>query len=376
MSNQENTASEGASIFLGKRTISTPSRMSNQENAAIEGTSISHGQRTFSTPSNIRHRIINGSGTDRRKLQWALLLIVLQTASLALAIFGGNQLPSLIASFILSVFSTLGTAYSVAVSRSDRNVIELVFSFVQFIMTFVHLSLEHNGIKFSPNIESIFPLVLAVTVFTLACKQNEPASSITPDRRKRLLLPLLFIVLETTFLALQIFGGNQLAYLIASFILSVFGFISTAYSVVVSRSDRETERNMIELVFSIVQLTMTYVHLSFACMGIKFSSNIASIFPLVLAITAFALACKQNEPDVERGELENVAPSENLSVVTRLPVSNQSRTAVHREESATTMVPEESQISSGTADTSEEDVTTDSKAATKPGTSSEAEVRL
>ncbi|KAK1581720.1 hypothetical protein Q3G72_008426 [Acer saccharum] len=374
--------------------------MGNEESTTA-GASISHGQKTFSTPSSIRHRIMNRlsqgadrlrqllwAHPDRRRQQWALLLIVLRIALLALAIFGGNQLPFLLSSFILSVFSTVGTAYNVAVSRSDRNVIEVVFSSVQSIMTFVHLSLESKGITFNPNIESMYPLILAITVFALACmacKQNERASSITPDRQKQLLLSLLFIVLETALLALEIFGGNQLAYLIASFIFSVFGFISTVYSVVVSRSDRETDRNMIELVFSIVQLTMTYVHFYLEYAGIKYSSNIASIFPLILALISFTLACKQNEHassvtqyhmDAERGGLNNVAPSENLSVVTRLTVSNQSRTAVNREESATTMALEESQISSGTADTSEKEVTTDSKAATKPSTSSEAEVRL
>ncbi|KAK1582577.1 hypothetical protein Q3G72_016405 [Acer saccharum] len=248
------------------------------------------------------------------------------------------------------------------------------------------------------------------------------------DRQIRLLLALLFLVSETTSFVLDQIGGNQLGYLLASFILSVIGFLSTAYSVSKSRSERENDRNVIELVFSMVQLIMTYVYFSLAYMKIKFNSNIASIFPLVLAITALALPYKQNEPaspvtpndedgelensnvapsdrlpvpnqsptavngeetattpdqmEVERGVLENNdVPSNNSSGVTRLPVPNQSPTAVNGKETATTMVPEENQeksrashISSGTTDTSGEEVIRDSKAPTKPATSSEIEL--
>ncbi|KAK3204298.1 hypothetical protein Dsin_018344 [Dipteronia sinensis] len=218
-----------------------------------------------------------------------------------------------------------------------------------------------------------------------------------------MLMALLFFVLETTSLVLDQIGGNQLGFLLASFILSIIGFLTSSYSIAVSRSDLENDRNVIEIVFSVVQLIITYIYLSLAYLKVIFKSNIASIFPLVLAVTAIALAYKHNElvqdptpsqpqpsstdtsdgvyqeRDVEHGvpENHNVVPSDNPSGVT-YPVTN-SLNVVNGEETAAPTrfkkeeIPETSRallISSGTTMMSGDEDIIDSKAPTTPATSS------
>ncbi|KAL5854181.1 hypothetical protein ACOSQ4_003983 [Xanthoceras sorbifolium] len=136
--------------------------------------------------------------------------------------------------------------------------------------------------------------------------------------RSRLLIALLFLVLEATSFALDQIGGNQFDVLVASLLLSLMGFLMTAFAAAGSRTDVEKDRNMIELAFSVVQLMMTFVYLSLSILSVKINSNIASIFPLVLGVTSLALACKHNElaqtdiqPSTPEGDEEWGFPSDN-----------------------------------------------------------------
>ncbi|KAL5854182.1 hypothetical protein ACOSQ4_003984 [Xanthoceras sorbifolium] len=136
--------------------------------------------------------------------------------------------------------------------------------------------------------------------------------------RSRLLIALLFLVLEATSFALDQIGGNQFDVLVASLVLSLMGFLMTVFAAAGSRTDVEKDRNMIELAFSVVQLIMTFVYLSLSILSVKINSNIASIFPLVLAVTSLALAYKHNElaqtdirPSTPEGDEEWGFPSDN-----------------------------------------------------------------
>lgn len=105
-------------------------------------------------------------------------------------------------------------------------------------------------------------------------------------RHRRKLTALLFLVLEAISFALDQIGGNQFSFRAASFVLSVIGFLMTSYIAMGSTTDFESEQIMIELVFSVVQLIMTYLYFVLSIFEVEFKLNIASIFPLVLAGTA------------------------------------------------------------------------------------------
>ncbi|KAK2646028.1 hypothetical protein Ddye_021223 [Dipteronia dyeriana] len=103
-------------------------------------------------------------------------------------------------------------------------------------------------------------------------------------------------------------------FLVASVFVSLVGFLITSYNFTKSRSEVENERKVIELVFSIVQLIVTCIYFISATLEVKHKLN-ASTFPQVLAITAVALAFKNNEQVTNSSAIQSQLISSNTSMV-------------------------------------------------------------
>ncbi|TXG68037.1 hypothetical protein EZV62_009312 [Acer yangbiense] len=99
--------------------------------------------------------------------------------------FGKNTVGSVLASFILSVFGAGVTLYTTFVMKERiRNIqlvaVEIVFSFVQLIVTYIDLIIKFLRIKSNYEV-SLFPLAFAIIVLVFAFKKNpvdeRPAAS-------------------------------------------------------------------------------------------------------------------------------------------------------------------------------------------------------
>ncbi|TXG61301.1 hypothetical protein EZV62_012664 [Acer yangbiense] len=133
-------------------------------------------------------------------------------------------------------------------------------------------------------------------------------------RYKKRTLGVLFLILEAVSFILDQYGGSHLGFLVASVFISLVGFLITGYNFTKSRSDVENELNVIELVFSIAQLIVTCICFISTTLEVKLKLN-ASVFPLVLAITAVALAFKNNEQVTNSSIIQSQLVSSNTSMV-------------------------------------------------------------
>ncbi|KAK1549686.1 hypothetical protein Q3G72_006183 [Acer saccharum] len=140
-------------------------------------------------------------------------------------------------------------------------------------------------------------------------------------RYKKRTLGVLFLVLEAISFILDQYGGSHLGFLVASVFVSLVGFLITGYNFTKSRSEVENEINVIELVFSIVQLIVTCIYFISATLEVKLKLN-ASVFPLVLAITAVALAFKNNEQVTNSSAIESQLISSNTSTVVDIEITD------------------------------------------------------
>ncbi|KAL5789274.1 hypothetical protein ACOSQ2_004162 [Xanthoceras sorbifolium] len=81
------------------------------------------------------------------------------------------------------------------------------------------------------------------------------------DAHKDRILALFFFVLEAVSVVLDQIGKNKMAFLLAAFLLSAFGFAITLYSLIEARTDTtimaETQLKVVEVVFSVIQLIVT-----------------------------------------------------------------------------------------------------------------------
>ncbi|KAL5787100.1 hypothetical protein ACOSP7_004049 [Xanthoceras sorbifolium] len=121
-------------------------------------------------------------------------------------------------------------------------------------------------------------------------------------RCKKQTLAVLFLLLEIISFILDKFGGSNWSFLLASFLLSLFGFLITIYTSFLdrtiptaARSEAERQLIVIEIVFSFIQLIVTYIHLFRAVSGVKSNNNDESLLPLAFAIVAIVFAFKNNE---------------------------------------------------------------------------------
>ncbi|KAK2661780.1 hypothetical protein Ddye_000354 [Dipteronia dyeriana] len=105
------------------------------------------------------------------------------------------------------------------------------------------------------------------------------------DAHKERILAMFFFVLETVSVVLDQIGKSKVGFLLAAFLLSVFGFALTLYSFIEARTNptikAELELKVVEIVFSLIQLIVTFIQF------LKPKNNYnASAFPLAFAMIA------------------------------------------------------------------------------------------
>ncbi|TXG53646.1 hypothetical protein EZV62_018902 [Acer yangbiense] len=114
---------------------------------------------------------------------------------------------------------------------------------------------------------------------------------------KKQTLAVLFVLLEAISVILETFGKNTVGSVLASFILSVFGAAVTLYTTfVMEERIRNIQLVAVEIVFSFVQLIVTYIDLTMKFLRTK-SNYKLSLFPLAFAIIALVFAFKNNPVD-------------------------------------------------------------------------------
>ncbi|KAL5786997.1 hypothetical protein ACOSP7_003946 [Xanthoceras sorbifolium] len=99
---------------------------------------------------------------------------------------------------------------------------------------------------------------------------------------------LAFLLLEAISICLDLFRG--IGVVLASFVLALIVLLFKAFSATNSRTELERNRNIIEFVFSVVQLIMASVHLALSFLGVEINNKVASIFLLIPVVAALALA--------------------------------------------------------------------------------------
>ncbi|KAL5854142.1 hypothetical protein ACOSQ4_003944 [Xanthoceras sorbifolium] len=116
---------------------------------------------------------------------------------------------------------------------------------------------------------------------------------------KKRTLAVVFVSLEVISITLEIFGTKNLAFPLASFLLSAFGVVMNFF--VVEEATEGHQLTSVEIVFSFTQLILTYIDLVMKILHVKTNYNTykASVFPLVLAIIVLFFAFKTNEEDEE-----------------------------------------------------------------------------
>ncbi|KAL5854152.1 hypothetical protein ACOSQ4_003954 [Xanthoceras sorbifolium] len=113
---------------------------------------------------------------------------------------------------------------------------------------------------------------------------------------KKQTLAMLFVLLEVISVILDIFGKNTLGFLVASFVLSAFGVVLTLYTTFIIEEGDGNQLVAVEIVFSFVQLVVTYIDMLVKILRIK-SDYKVSIFPLAFAIVALVFTFKNNPVD-------------------------------------------------------------------------------
>ncbi|KAK1549271.1 hypothetical protein Q3G72_022680 [Acer saccharum] len=110
-------------------------------------------------------------------------------------------------------------------------------------------------------------------------------------------LALFFFVVEAVSVVLDLIGTNKEAFLLAAFLLSAFGFAITLYACVEEKTNTKTlaERQLkvVEFVFSVIQLGVTFFQFLLTVLQVKNSYN-ASAFPLAFATIAVVFIFKKS----------------------------------------------------------------------------------
>ncbi|KAK3184832.1 hypothetical protein Dsin_032118 [Dipteronia sinensis] len=115
-----------------------------------------------------------------KKQALAVLFLALEATSTVVDLFGKSRSSFLVAAFLLSAFGFALTIYTTCFiertqPRAQRQlrVVEIVFSFVQLIATFVHFIIGIlGGNKYNYNL-SLFPLAFAIIAAVFYFKKNE-----------------------------------------------------------------------------------------------------------------------------------------------------------------------------------------------------------
>ncbi|TXG65260.1 hypothetical protein EZV62_006535 [Acer yangbiense] len=97
-------------------------------------------------------------------------------------------------------------------------------------------------------------------------------------------------------------GGSNRLFLIALFLLSAIGFVTTIYTSffsstvrAVTRSESERQLIAVDIVFSFIQLVFTYIQLIRVFLGAKNNNNNESLLPLAFAVISVVFIFRNNE---------------------------------------------------------------------------------
>ncbi|KAK1583347.1 hypothetical protein Q3G72_022937 [Acer saccharum] len=259
----------------------------------------------------------------------AVLFVLLEAISVMLETFGKNTVGSVLASFILSVFGAGVTLYTTFVMKERiRNIelvaVEIVFSFVQLIVTYIYLIIKFLRIKSNYEV-SLFPLAFAIIVLVFAFKKNpvdeRPAASFLralerePHSIRRFLryvkqkitevcdlvykykihiLAVVSLVLDaiSSVAPDQLSGQSKQSFVLAtSLLLPVFGF-----ACIKGRTERQ-HIGVVEVVFAMFQLIIiTLVHFTLTISGATNNYN-APWFPLAFAAIVVFVFNKDEKND-------------------------------------------------------------------------------
>ncbi|KAL5786895.1 hypothetical protein ACOSP7_003844 [Xanthoceras sorbifolium] len=113
-----------------------------------------------------------------KKQALAVIFLVLEAISTVLDLFGTSRSSFLVAAFLLSAFGFGMTIYTCFIERtrlraqSQLRVVEIVFSLVQLLATFVHFIMAILGAKNNYDL-SLFPLAFAIIAAVFVFEKNE-----------------------------------------------------------------------------------------------------------------------------------------------------------------------------------------------------------
>ncbi|KAK0604726.1 hypothetical protein LWI29_018755 [Acer saccharum] len=134
--------------------------------------------------------------------------------------------------------------------------------------------------------------------------------------KKRILAEVLILLLEIISIVLYKIGGSNRLFLVASFLLSAIGFVTTIYKSffpstvpTVTRSESERQLIAVEIVFSFILLVLTYIQLIKVFLGAKSNNNNnESLLPLAFAVISVVFIFRNNEEGQADSDSESVSP--------------------------------------------------------------------
>ncbi|KAL5854161.1 hypothetical protein ACOSQ4_003963 [Xanthoceras sorbifolium] len=159
------------------------------------------------------------------------------------------------------------------------------------------------------------------------CAHENYGCKLLVSRYKKHAVAVLFVILEAISVVLDMFGKSKWNFLVAAFLLSAFGFAMTIYTNcrIIGRSrdlqahhdDHEDQRQLmrvvVEIVFSAVQLCVTFIHFLLVNLKVKYNFN-ASVSPLAFAIIVLVFVFKKDHDDHEQ-EVTNNIPLNDINPV-------------------------------------------------------------
>ncbi|KAK1581726.1 hypothetical protein Q3G72_008482 [Acer saccharum] len=168
-----------------------------------------------------------------------------------------------------------------------------------------------------------------VTIFTTCSMKertrsqvrNQPSVLEVLAKHKKVVALVFFFLMGTTSIILDVCGKNRRGFLLASFLLSAFGFMITLYTTCSSDEMTTSEAVVFEISLSVFQLIITIIWLIIEIVGIK-SNYDATIFPLTFAIIALVAAFQTTGVVSSTRFDDDDQEGSDLSITSRMSIDN------------------------------------------------------